>query len=189
MSLEPDRVLTAYQHELSGGMRQRVGIMLALVLHPRVVLLDEPTTALDVLSQSEVLDILRALQREQGFSAVLITHDMGVVAELADRVAVMYAGEVVERGRTAQVLTNPLHPYTQALIQSIPRLTGDPREARPLSGLPPSLTTIPAEGCVFRHRCPYHPRIADHERPAMRRLEEDHWVACFLAGDLEQPHD
>lgn len=186
MSLNPDRVLTAYQHELSGGMRQRVGIMLALVLHPRVVLLDEPTTALDVLSQSEVLEILRDLQREQGFSAVLITHDMGVVAELADRVAVMYAGEVVERGQTPRVLTNPMHPYTQALIRSIPRLTGDPTAAQPLPGLPPSLTTIPQEGCVFRGRCPYHPAIADHERPPMQRMEDDHWVACFLAGKLDQ---
>jgi ABC-type glutathione transport system ATPase component len=143
MSLNADRVLTSYQHELSGGMRQRVGIMLALVLKPAVVLLDEPTTALDVLSQSEVLQILRDLQRERRFSAVLITHDMGVVAELADRVAVMYAGRVVERGRTQQVLINPMHPYTRALIASIPRLTGDPSHARALPGLPPALTTIP----------------------------------------------
>lgn len=185
MSLDADRVLTAYQHELSGGMRQRVGIMLALVLQPAVVVLDEPTTALDVLSQSEVLEILRDLQREQGFGAVLITHDMGVVAELADRVAVMYAGELVERGTTTRVLTNPLHPYTRALIQSIPRLTGDPTRARPLPGLPPSLTTIPRVGCVFRARCPYHPAVADHERPPLRELGPDHWVACFLAEQLE----
>lgn len=185
MSLNADRVLTSYQHELSGGMRQRVGIMLALVLHPRVVLLDEPTTALDVLSQSEVLQILRDLQQELQFSAVLITHDMGVVAELADRVAVMYAGQVVERGRTQQVLIDPMHPYTRALIASIPRLTGDPLEARALPGLPPALTTIPAQGCVFRHRCSYHPPIADTETPEMRNMGEDHWVACHLAGQLD----
>jgi peptide/nickel transport system ATP-binding protein len=185
MSLDPDRVLTAYQHELSGGMRQRVDIMLALVLGPKVVLLDEPTTALDVLSQSEVLEIIRTLQRERRFSGVLITHDIGVVAELSDRMAVMYAGQVVERGATQEVLTNPLHPYTRALIRSIPRLSGDPAEAQPLPGLPPSLTAIPSEGCVFRHRCPYHPPIADTQRPALRDLGGDHWVACHLAGELE----
>lgn len=185
MSLDPDRVLTAYQHELSGGMRQRVGIMLALVLGPRLVLLDEPTTALDVLSQSEVLQILRDLQRERQFSALLITHDMGVVAELADGVAVMYAGRVVERGRTPLVLTNPQHPYTRALIQSIPRLTGDISEVRPLPGLPPSLTTIPRQGCVFRDRCRYHPAIADTQEPAMQSTEPDHWFACHLGGKLD----
>ncbi len=189
MSLNADRVLTSYQHELSGGMRQRVGIMLALVLKPAVVLLDEPTTALDVLSQSEVLQILRDLQRERRFSAVLITHDMGVVAELADRVAVMYAGRVVERGRTQQVLINPMHPYTRALIASIPRLTGDPSHARALPGLPPALTTIPRQGCVFRSRCPYHPPIADTEVPELRNMDGDHWVACHLAGQLDDRGD
>ncbi len=185
MSLNADRVLTSYEHELSGGMRQRVGIMLALVLHPTVVLLDEPTTALDVLSQSEVLQILRDLQRERRFSAVLITHDMGVVAELADRVAVMYAGRVVERGRTQQVLMDPMHPYTRALIASIPRLTGDPSDAHALPGLPPALTTIPLQGCVFRARCAYHPPIADTEVPVLQNMGGDHWVACHLAGHLD----
>jgi peptide/nickel transport system ATP-binding protein len=185
MSLDPDRVLTAYQHELSGGMRQRVGIMLALVLGPRLVLLDEPTTALDVLSQSEVLEILRELQGARQFSALLITHDMGVVAELADRVAVMYAGRMVEKGRTSLVLTNPQHPYTRALIESIPRLTGDISEVRPLPGLPPALTTIPRQGCVFRDRCRYHPAIADTDEPAMQSTEPDHWFACHLGGKLD----
>lgn len=184
MSLDADRVLTAYQHELSGGMRQRVSIMLALVLHPKLVLLDEPTTALDVLSQAEVLEILRDLQRELGFSAVLITHDMGVVAELADRVAVMYGGRVVERGRTPNVLTDAKHPYTLGLIRSIPRLTGNVTELMPLPGLPPSLTTIPAEGCVFRDRCPYHPSIADTVAPEMEQADNDHWFACHLHGVL-----
>jgi peptide/nickel transport system ATP-binding protein len=185
MSLDPDRVLTAYQHELSGGMRQRIGILLALVLGPRIVLLDEPTTALDVLSQSEVLEILRELQRERRFSAVLITHDMGVVAELADRVAVMYAGRVVETGKTTLVLRHPQHPYTRGLIQSIPRLTGDPGQLRPLPGLPPSLITIPREGCVFRGRCRYRPPIADTVEPEMQSTEPDHWFACHLGGQLD----
>lgn len=184
MSLDPERVLTSYEHELSGGMRQRVGIIMALALQPRVVLLDEPTTALDVLSQSEVLQILRDLQRERRFSALLITHDMGVVAELADRVAVMYAGRIVERGPTARVLTHPQHPYTRALIRSIPRLTGDPADARPLPGLPPSLRTIPAIGCVFRHRCPYRMEICDEEMPTPMSTESDHYFACHLGGQF-----
>lgn len=181
MSLDADRVLTAYQHELSGGMRQRVGIMLALVLQPAVVLLDEPTTALDVLSQSEVLQILRDLQRERQFSAVLITHDMGVVAELADRVAVMYAGRIVERGRTSEVLTEPDHPYTRALIRSIPRLTGDLTRLAPLPGLPPSLTTIPDHGCVFRERCAFRMPICDTVQPPFFQAAADHDFACYLA--------
>jgi len=182
MSLDADRVLTSYQHELSGGMRQRVGIMLALVLQPEVVLLDEPTTALDVLSQSEVLQILRDLQRERRFSAVLITHDMGVVAELADRVAVMYAGRIVERGRTRDVLIRPDHPYTRALIRSIPRLSGDLSEAVPLPGLPPSLTTIPDHGCVFRARCAYRMPICDTVQPPLESVGPDHDSACYLEG-------
>lgn len=182
MSLDADRALTSYQHELSGGMRQRVGIMLALVLQPEVVLLDEPTTALDVLSQSEVLQILRELQTERRFSAVLITHDMGVVAELADRVAVMYAGRIVERGSTQDVLTHPNHPYTRALIHSIPRLTGDLSAAVALPGLPPSLTTIPEKGCVFRTRCTYRMPICETVQPPLESVSPDHDSACYLDG-------
>ncbi len=182
MSLDPDRVLTAYQHELSGGMRQRIGIILALVLKPRVVLLDEPTTALDVLSQSEVLQIFRDLQQERQFTAVLITHDMGVVAELADRVAVMYAGRLAEHGKTDQVLTRPQHPYTRALIQSIPRLTGDIGLARPLPGLPPALTSIPLQGCVFRDRCAYRMGICDTVEPQLQTNDGEDWFACHLGG-------
>lgn len=189
MSLDADRVLTSYQHELSGGMRQRVGIMLALVLQPDVVLLDEPTTALDVLSQSEVLQILRDLQRERRFTALLITHDMGVVAELADRVAVMYAGRIVERGRTPDVLTHPQHPYTRALIQSIPRLTGDLSQAVPLPGLPPSLTTIPVKGCVFRERCAFRMPVCDTEQPPLESVGPDHDAACYLHGLLDDRAD
>jgi len=184
MSLDPERVLSSYQHELSGGMRQRIGIIIALALEPRVVLLDEPTTALDVLSQSEVLQILRDVQQERHFSALLITHDMGVVAELADRVAVMYAGRVVERGRTPDVLTHPQHPYTRALIRAIPRLTGDLSRAQPLPGLPPSLPTIPLEGCVFRHRCAYRMDVCSTAMPAPQSTEPDHSFACYLGGEF-----
>ena len=154
MSLPADRVLTAYQHQLSGGMRQRVGIIMALLLDPRLVVLDEPTTALDILSQSQVLDIVKTVYRERNLTGLLITHDLGVVAELAHNVVVLYGGRVAERGRTVDVLRQPRHPYTRGLIKAIPRLTGDVSRAEPLLGTPPSIDTIPTDGCVFRARCP-----------------------------------
>lgn len=165
MSLDADRVLTSYQHQLSGGMRQRVGIIFSLVLKPDILLMDEPTTALDVLSQSSVLEIVRSIQRERQLTTVLITHDMGVVAELADRVVVLYAGRVVEEAPTAELLRRPRHPYTRALIRAIPRLTGDPAQAKALEGQPPSLASIPADGCVFRNRCPHRMDVCETVLP------------------------
>ncbi len=184
MSLNPERVLSAYQHQLSGGMRQRVGIIFALVLHPKILLLDEPTTALDVLSQSAVLDIVRDIQRERQLTVVLITHDMGVVAELAERVVVMYAGRLVEQGAALEVLRESKHPYTRALIQAIPRLTGDVALAKPLPGLPPNLASIPTTGCVFRDRCPYRMDICDTDDPVLQSWggDRDHRFACHLGG-------
>jgi peptide/nickel transport system ATP-binding protein len=179
MGLDADRVLAAYQHELSGGMRQRVGIVFALVLQARVVILDEPTTALDMLSQSQVLKIMREIHESRGLTTILVTHDIGVVAEMADRVAVMYAGQVVEQGPIEDVLRHPHHPYTRALIQAIPRVTGDVSLARALPGSPPSLLTIPETGCVFRDRCPVRRSICDTERPPMRAMEVGRDVACW----------
>ena len=146
MGLDGARVLDSYQHELSGGMRQRIGIVLALVLNARVLVLDEPTTALDMLSQVAVLDIVREIHRERGLSTVVITHDMAVVADLADQIAVMYGGRLVEVGPTEEVLRRPQHPYTRALIRAIPRLVGDIDEARALPGRPPDLVTVPSRG-------------------------------------------
>ncbi|HEY3504324.1 MAG TPA: ABC transporter ATP-binding protein [Actinocatenispora sp.] len=153
MGLSGERVLDSYQHELSGGMRQRVGIMLALVLNAHVLVLDEPTTALDMISQANILSIISDVHAERGLTTLVVTHDIGVVAEVADRVAVMYGGRLVEQGPTVDVLRTPSHPYTKGLITAIPRLTGDPDVARPLPGRPPTLGTIPRKGCVFRERC------------------------------------
>jgi peptide/nickel transport system ATP-binding protein len=153
MGLDGARVLDSHQHELSGGMRQRVGIMLALVLNAHLVVLDEPTTALDMITQANILRIVRQVHEERGVTTLVVTHDIGVVAEIADRLAVMYGGRVVEQGPTAEVLGAPRHPYTRGLIRAIPRLLGDLDEARALPGRPPTLATIPREGCVFRERC------------------------------------
>jgi peptide/nickel transport system ATP-binding protein len=153
MGLDGGRVLDAYQHELSGGMRQRVGIMLALVLNAHLLVLDEPTTALDMISQANILSIIRSVHAERGLTTLVVTHDIGVVAEVAERVAVMYGGRIVEQGPTTEVLRAPRHPYTRGLINAIPRLTGDTALAQPLPGRPPTLGTIPRRGCVFRERC------------------------------------
>ncbi|HEX6684722.1 MAG TPA: ABC transporter ATP-binding protein [Candidatus Limnocylindrales bacterium] len=165
MGLNADRVLRSYQHELSGGMRQRVGIMFALVLNAHVMVLDEPTTALDMITQANILQIVRDIQRDRSLTTLIVTHDVGVVAEVAQRIAVMYGGRIVEQGDTHRVLAEPRHPYTRALINAIPRLTGDVDEAKPLPGTPPTLATIPKVGCVFRERCPLRMEICDSVEP------------------------
>jgi peptide/nickel transport system ATP-binding protein len=154
MGLDSGRVLASYQHELSGGMRQRVGIVFALVLNAHVLILDEPTTALDMLSQAAVLAIIKKVHATRHLTTLIISHDVGVIGELADRTAVMYAGRVVEEGPTESLLADPRHPYTRGLLAAMPRITGDLDLARPLPGRPPDLTTIPKQGCVFRERCP-----------------------------------
>ena len=154
MGLDPVRTLSAYQHELSGGMRQRVGIVFALILTPRVLVLDEPTTALDMISQRTVLDIVRDVHQERHLATLIITHDIAIVADLTDYLAVMYGGRVVEKGPTRHVLQSAAHPYTRGLIAAIPRISGDIERARPLAGRPPDLLSIPRQGCVFRERCP-----------------------------------
>ncbi|MGC5014516.1 ABC transporter ATP-binding protein [Streptosporangium sp. DT93] len=165
MGMDGARVLDSHQHELSGGMRQRVGIMLALVLNAHLVVLDEPTTALDMITQATILRIVREVHQERGLTTLVITHDLGVVAEVADRLAVMYGGRVVEQGPTTEVLGAPRHPYTQGLIRAIPRLVGDIGEARALPGRPPTLGTVPAEGCVFRERCEWRMDVCETEEP------------------------
>ena len=178
MGLDGDRVLDSYQHELSGGMRQRVGIMLALVLNAKVLILDEPTTALDVLSQSAVLDIVRTVHEENGLSTLIVTHDMGVVSQIADRLAVMYGGRIVEDGPVLELLRHPAHPYTRALIGATARITGDTAEARALPGRPPDLTTVPRVGCVFRERCPLAMEICAEQEPVLARWSGDRRRAC-----------
>jgi peptide/nickel transport system ATP-binding protein len=165
MGLNAERVLKSYQHELSGGMRQRVGIMFALVLNAHVLVLDEPTTALDMITQANILQIIRDIQRDRSLTTLVVTHDVGVVAEVAQHIAVMYGGRIVEQGPATGVLAEPRHPYTRALINAIPRLTGDVDQAKPLPGTPPTLATIPRQGCVFRERCPLRMEICDTVAP------------------------
>jgi oligopeptide transport system ATP-binding protein len=181
-----------YPHQFSGGMRQRVVIAMALALEPAVLLADEPTTALDVTVQAQILDLLSTLQAETGMGLVLITHDLGVAAETADRVAVMYAGRMVETGITEEVLGHPYHPYTAGLLASVPR--GGAR-LEPIQGAPPSLARIPV-GCAFHPRCPWATNRCRAEAPPLFELspgghpgapgavEGDRQSACFFAEEV-----
>jgi peptide/nickel transport system ATP-binding protein len=181
MGLDADRVLRSYQHELSGGMRQRVGIMLALVLNAHLLVLDEPTTALDMITQANILRIIAAVHAERGLTTLVVTHDVGVVGEVAQRLAVMYAGRIVEQGETAQVLAAPRHPYTRGLVTAIPRVSGDVDAARPLPGRPPTLGTTPTRGCVFRERCPQRMPVCDSVAPPAVAAG-DRVVACHAVN-------
>ncbi|MFC7384677.1 ABC transporter ATP-binding protein [Sphaerisporangium rhizosphaerae] len=180
MGLDGARVLDSHQHELSGGMRQRVGIMLALVLNARLVILDEPTTALDMITQATILRIVREIHQERGLTTLMVTHDMGVAAEVTDRLAVMYGGRVVEHGPTMEVLGSPRHPYTRGLIQAIPRLSGDITQSRALPGRPPTLGTVPKRGCVFQERCPLRMEVCETVEPPSV-IENGRTVACHAA--------
>lgn len=178
----PRDILTAYPHQLSGGMKQRVVIALAIALKPKVVLADEPTSALDVVTQGVVLNMLKNIRDQYGTSIVLVSHDMDVVGVLSDRIAVMYAGNVVEVGDADNLLENPLHPYTRALIESLPRL-GDKRERKGLKGQPPDLMNPPS-GCRFHPRCPYAESICMRKSPPFVKVESNRFIACWLyAGD------
>jgi peptide/nickel transport system ATP-binding protein len=183
---DPQRRVDAYPHELSGGMRQRVMIAMALANEPKLLIADEPTTALDVTVQAQILALLSRLQQELGMAIVLVTHDLGVVAEMADEIAVMYAGRIVERGSTEQILAAPQHPYTWGLLRSIPTLER-PRDERlvPIEGRPPSLIHRPS-GCHFHPRCPHarpeHARIDPRLEPVPG--EDGHAVACLLELEL-----
>jgi peptide/nickel transport system ATP-binding protein len=172
--------LESYPHELSGGMRQRVMIAMALVLGPEILIADEPTTALDVTVQAQILDLVRELQAEHGTAVVLITHDLGVIAETADDVAVMYAGRVVELGPLTGVIDHPEHPYTWGLLQSLPSAESS-RSAHlhPIEGSPPSLISVPS-GCPFHPRCPYVMDACPREEPALAPTTPNHTVACHL---------
>jgi peptide/nickel transport system ATP-binding protein len=149
----PRERLGAYPHQLSGGMKQRVVIAMALVNNPNLLIADEPTTALDVTIQAQILSLMKRLCREYGSALILITHDIGVVSQMCDRVAVMYAGRIVESGTRDQVLGDPLHPYTKGLIQCLPRLNQSRRRLNQIKGVMPSLLKLP-DGCYFRDRCP-----------------------------------
>jgi peptide/nickel transport system ATP-binding protein len=178
-------ILKAYPHELSGGMRQRVTIALATVCQPEFIIADEPTTALDVIVQKSVLGMIREVQQKIGSSILLVTHDLAVHANVADRLGIMYAGRLVEEGRTADVFRNPLHPYTAHLIASLPRI-GDLAPKAALTGSPPNLAAPPA-GCRFHPRCPLAMDVCRRETPALTMLAPGHRVACFAADPSVSP--
>lgn len=172
--------LGSYPHELSGGQRQRVMIALALALEPQVVILDEPTTALDVVTQRRILEELAKLQREFGFSLLFITHDLSLLIELADEIAVMYGGRIVERTSSAALFDSALHPYSQGLLRSFPSLRGENRRMAGIPGSPPSLQAMPT-GCAFHPRCPQAmPHCSEEVPPLQEVAAPDHQVACFL---------
>ena len=175
------RVMNAYPHQLSGGMRQRVTIALATILSPKLVLADEPTTALDVLVQRGVVQLLKEIQQREGSTLVLVSHDMGVHANLADRIAILYAGKLVEEAETQSIFKNPLHPYTQYLIESLPRLD-DKTERSSIPGRPPALDN-PPEGCRFHPRCPHAMDVCTKEVPPLVDTGEGHKTACFLVSE------
>lgn len=175
----PERCAKQYPHELSGGMRQRVVIAMALSCKPNIIIADEPTTALDVTIQAQILDLLKELQNEIHAGVILITHDLGVVAEMADRVAVLYAGEVVELGTAEQIFKNPKHPYTRSLLKSIPQLDGDGSDdLYAIEGMVPSIKNLDRTGCRFAARVPWLAADTHEEKPSLHEVEEGHFVRC-----------
>ena len=175
----PEIRAAEYPHHLSGGMRQRVVIAMALALHPRLLIADEPTTALDVTIQAQILDLIKDLQRELGMAVLLITHDLGVIAETCDDVAVMYAGRIAEQAPVAELFAHPRHPYTRGLLASIPRLS-TPRKTRlpTIEGMVPSLRDLPP-GCRFQNRCPHRQDRCAASAPALESVGPGHDAACF----------
>ncbi len=178
VGIEADRI-DSYPHELSGGMRQRAVIAIALVLRPPLMIMDEPTTALDVVVQREILAKITELREEFGFSILFITHDMSLLVEISDRIAIMYAGEIVEMAESRELFENPLHPYTQGLMASFPALTGPRKKLEGIPGSPPDLIAPPS-GCRFHPRCPHRMDICDKVAPKYIEARPNHFVACHL---------
>lgn len=185
----PEHVYKSYPHELSGGMRQRVMIAMALIGNPKLIIADEPTTALDVTIQAQILELLKELQREQGCSIMLITHDLGVIAEMADEVVVMYAGRVIEKGTARDIFLNPLHPYTIGLQKSKPLITSDSR--KPLYSIPgqvPNPINLP-NACYFKNRCNKCVEKCNGDYPAEIKVSDTHYVSCYLYQQKEGVED
>lgn len=177
MRLEPSQVLRSYPHELSGGMKQRVIIVLSLLLGPKMLILDEPTTALDVVTQAYILDILADVREKLGLTMMLLTHDMSIVAKLADRVAVMYAGKIVEVGKIEEIFYDAKHPYTVGLINAAPSLIGDIADKKPIPGSPPNLLN-PPPGCPFHPRCAHATPHCQEEELELKDIGDGRLVAC-----------
>jgi peptide/nickel transport system ATP-binding protein len=184
VGIDPSRV-NNYPHEFSGGMRQRAVIAMALALQPDIVIADEPTTALDVVVQAQILNLFKRLRKERNMSIILITHDLSLVAEIADKVAIMYAGKIVELGPSEKTYTNPAHPYTRGLMASIPRIGGT-KELSWIPGFPPDLRS-PPPGCRFHPRCPFAMDICRREEPPYFQMDKDHISACWLHKEVAAP--
>jgi oligopeptide transport system ATP-binding protein len=181
--------LKSYPHELSGGMRQRVMIAIALACSPELIIADEPTTALDVTVQAQIIEIVRNLREELGTAVIWITHDLGVIAGLADRVIVMYGGEIVEEARVNDLYARPVHPYTQGLLKSLPRLDRGNAKLESIEGQPPSLYAAPTS-CTFAPRCPHAFERCHREVPVLSTVGDDHRVACWWDTEMGVPrHD
>lgn len=177
--------LDNYPFEFSGGMRQRAMIAMALALNPDVLLADEPTTALDVIVQAQILKLIKDLQREFGISLILISHDVSVIAEMSDKVAVMYAGKFQEFGSASDVFLNPLHPYTKGLLSGVPSVKGKPRRLKSIPGAPPNLLN-PPKGCRFAPRCPFAKEKCFEEEPDLVEIDDNHYVRCHFAEELRE---
>jgi peptide/nickel transport system ATP-binding protein len=183
VQLDPKRVLNAFPHELSGGMRQRVLIAMSLLLDPQLLILDEPTTALDILTQRAIIDVLRSLRAELGFAMLFISHDLSLAAELADRVATMYAGKLVELGPVRNIFYEPKHPYTLGLINAVPPVAGDLFDISSIPGAPPSLLNLPT-GCTFHPRCAYARDRCSTDAPPLYQMTADHLSACHFHTEV-----
>ena len=175
---DEDNMLSRYPHELSGGMKQRVMIAMALICKPKILIADEPTTALDVTVQAQILDLLRSLQEEYGMSILFITHDLGVIAEIAQDVCVMYAGRIVEKASTEELFASPKHPYTAALLKSVPQLTGERKRLFSIEGRVPSIFEHPV-GCNYQDRCEYCFDKCTKNEPELVQNEQGRYIACW----------
>lgn len=175
---QPEKRVTDYPHQLSGGMRQRAMIAMALVGNPRLLLADEPTTALDVTIQAQILQLLAELRVKQNLSIILITHNLGIVAALCDKIVVMYAGRIMEQGPTVSIFENPLHPYTRGLLSCLPDLTSKSQRLKDIKGLPPDLINLP-RGCPFHPRCSHRLNQCDKEMPPGKEVEPAHITYCW----------
>ncbi len=174
----PNLIVRRFPHELSGGMRQRVIIAIALACKPEILICDEPTTALDVTIQAQILDLIKDLQKEMGSGIILITHDLGVVAEIADRVAVMYGGQIVELAEVNELFENPKHPYTRSLLGSIPQLDKEEEKLQVIQGTVPSLKNMERQGCRFADRIPWISKEVHEENPTIHEINDGHLVRC-----------
>jgi peptide/nickel transport system ATP-binding protein len=177
VQLDADRVLPSYPHELSGGMRQRVLLALGLLMEPKILVLDEPTTALDILTQRTIIELLRKLKEQFNFTMIFISHDLSLAAELADRVATMYAGQIIELTDVYTAFEKPRHPYTLGLTGAVPTLHGGAEDLTSIPGSPPDLIHLPS-GCKFHPRCPYANEICQQDEPPLAETDEGHFVAC-----------